>query len=299
MPIAEIELELLEGSPDALYNLALELDKLAPLRIETRSKSALGYALASGQAPAWHKASGARPRPAHHGRGGACARSCAAACSTGAPTRRPPSTAAIPKASISCASAIRRLRSAFSVFGHLIERERAHAPVERGQADHRQLRAGARLGRVQHRAAGADRRRAAGRPDLAAPARGRAGRAAARLRGGARRDRLARLHPLSARAAAAGSRRAAGASTPPSRERTGSTGRSWRSPTRCSPSATARRCKLGRDFAKLSAAERHRRADRAQEAALRLRVLRGPLPQEGHQALPRLAQADAGQRSAI
>ena len=56
MPIAEIELELLEGSPDALYGLALELDKLAPLRIETRSKSALGYALASGQAPAWHKA---------------------------------------------------------------------------------------------------------------------------------------------------------------------------------------------------------------------------------------------------
>src|ERR687891_555392 len=56
MPIAEIELELLEGSPDALYNLALELDKLAPLRIETRSKSTLGYALANGAAPAWYKA---------------------------------------------------------------------------------------------------------------------------------------------------------------------------------------------------------------------------------------------------
>jgi inorganic triphosphatase YgiF len=56
MPIAELELELLEGSPDALYSLALELDKLAPLHIETRSKSALGYALAGGKAAAWHKA---------------------------------------------------------------------------------------------------------------------------------------------------------------------------------------------------------------------------------------------------
>lgn len=56
LPIAEIELELLEGSPAALYRLALELDALAPLRIETRSKSALGYALAGGEAPAWHKA---------------------------------------------------------------------------------------------------------------------------------------------------------------------------------------------------------------------------------------------------
>jgi triphosphatase len=56
MPIAEVELELLEGSPEALYALALELDALAPLRIETRSKSARGYALAAGAPPAWHKA---------------------------------------------------------------------------------------------------------------------------------------------------------------------------------------------------------------------------------------------------
>ena len=56
LPIAELELELLEGSPDALYALALELDALAPLRVETRSKSARGYALAAGAAPAWRKA---------------------------------------------------------------------------------------------------------------------------------------------------------------------------------------------------------------------------------------------------
>jgi triphosphatase len=55
-PIAEIELELLDGSPKALYDLALELDFLTPLRIETRSKSIRGYTLAAGEAPAWHKA---------------------------------------------------------------------------------------------------------------------------------------------------------------------------------------------------------------------------------------------------
>ena len=56
LPIAEVELELLEGSPEALYALALELDALAPLRLETRSKSARGYALAAGAPPAWYKA---------------------------------------------------------------------------------------------------------------------------------------------------------------------------------------------------------------------------------------------------
>ncbi|MGH6899473.1 MAG: inorganic triphosphatase, partial [Geminicoccaceae bacterium] len=60
LPIAELELELLDGSPDALYALALELDALAPLHVETRSKSARGYALATGAPPAWHKAEALR-----------------------------------------------------------------------------------------------------------------------------------------------------------------------------------------------------------------------------------------------
>ena len=55
-PIAEVELELLDGAPEVLYDLALELDALSPLRVETRSKSARGYALATGAKPAWHKA---------------------------------------------------------------------------------------------------------------------------------------------------------------------------------------------------------------------------------------------------
>jgi inorganic triphosphatase YgiF len=47
-PIAEIELELKSGDPAALYGLALRLLEIAPIRIETRSKSERGYRLARG-----------------------------------------------------------------------------------------------------------------------------------------------------------------------------------------------------------------------------------------------------------
>ncbi len=55
-PLSEIELELVEGSPRALYELALSLQDIAPTQLETRSKSARGYALATNRKPAWHKA---------------------------------------------------------------------------------------------------------------------------------------------------------------------------------------------------------------------------------------------------
>jgi inorganic triphosphatase YgiF len=122
LPIAEIELELLEGSPDALYSLALELDKLAPLRIETRSKSALGYALASGQAPAWHKA----PAPAldPHGTVEEAFRQILRSCVQHWCANE---AAALdgrdPEGVHQLRVAIRRLRSAFSTFGHLLERK--------------------------------------------------------------------------------------------------------------------------------------------------------------------------------
>jgi len=52
-PIAEIELELLEGAPSALYNLARSLIDGAPLSLELRSKAARGYALVIGGPPPW------------------------------------------------------------------------------------------------------------------------------------------------------------------------------------------------------------------------------------------------------
>jgi triphosphatase len=47
-PISEVELELKDGDAVALYDLALQLLEVAPLRIETRSKSERGYRLVEG-----------------------------------------------------------------------------------------------------------------------------------------------------------------------------------------------------------------------------------------------------------
>jgi triphosphatase len=47
-PISEIELELRSGDPAALYDVALRLLAVAPLRIEPRSKSERGYRLGDG-----------------------------------------------------------------------------------------------------------------------------------------------------------------------------------------------------------------------------------------------------------
>ena len=54
-PVAELELELLEGEPAALYELALELGREVPLRLETLSKAARGEMLRTGLAPPWRK----------------------------------------------------------------------------------------------------------------------------------------------------------------------------------------------------------------------------------------------------
>ena len=55
-PICEIELELKEGRPDALYDLALTLNKETPLHLETLSKSDRGYAILTEDAIGWSKA---------------------------------------------------------------------------------------------------------------------------------------------------------------------------------------------------------------------------------------------------
>ena len=56
VPLAEIELELREGNAAAIFDLALELSKIAPLRVETRSKWSRGWDLVTGSRPAWCKA---------------------------------------------------------------------------------------------------------------------------------------------------------------------------------------------------------------------------------------------------
>ncbi len=120
LPIAEVELELLEGSPQALYALALELDALVPLRLETRSKSARGYALAAGAPPAWHKAEPpALDADATVDRTmQAIFRNCLQHwCANEAATLDGSDSEGVHQMRV----AIRRLRSAFSLFGRLID----------------------------------------------------------------------------------------------------------------------------------------------------------------------------------
>jgi len=51
-PISEVELELENGASTALYDVALKLLRVAPLRLERRSKAERGYRLASGRGAA-------------------------------------------------------------------------------------------------------------------------------------------------------------------------------------------------------------------------------------------------------
>jgi triphosphatase len=55
-PLCEVELELREGEPGALYELALELLEVVPLRISAVSKADLGLAVLTGEPPAPRKA---------------------------------------------------------------------------------------------------------------------------------------------------------------------------------------------------------------------------------------------------
>lgn len=49
-PISEVELELKSGAPTALYDVALKLLRVAPLRLERRSKAERGYCMATREA---------------------------------------------------------------------------------------------------------------------------------------------------------------------------------------------------------------------------------------------------------
>ena len=136
--------------PTALYDLALELDALSPLQLETRSKSVRGYALArASRRPCtrprrWRSAAAPRVDEAI----GAILRACLQHwCANEAAALDGRDPEGVHQMRV----ALRRLRSAVSVFGRLIAPERAGLARRRGQADHRRTRRRARLGRVPDR----------------------------------------------------------------------------------------------------------------------------------------------------
>lgn len=55
VPAAEVGLELLKGPRQAVYALALELNDIAPLHVERRSKAERAYRLFTGEPPQWQK----------------------------------------------------------------------------------------------------------------------------------------------------------------------------------------------------------------------------------------------------
>lgn len=121
-PVCEVELELKEGDAKALFDMALELAKVAPLRVESRSKAARGYALAAGVADGPVKAEKLTLDPTVTVEGALCriVRSCVnhfaanEACSLKGED---------PEGIHQMRVALRRLRSALSLFRPFVPRD--------------------------------------------------------------------------------------------------------------------------------------------------------------------------------
>lgn len=128
-PISEIELELKSGDPAALYELALTLLATAPLRIDPRSKSERGYALARAET---------HPTAV---RGGAVAldpamtaetvlQSIGRSCLADLLRNEPAALAGEPEGVHQMRVAVRRLRSLLSALKKLLPRDERRAVAE-------------------------------------------------------------------------------------------------------------------------------------------------------------------------
>ncbi len=122
-PVREIELELVDGTPAALYRLALELHALVPLRIETETKAARGYALGAGTRPAARKAGKNEfdDRITVEGALATILRGCLAHWTANLPAAL---DGAEPEGVHQMRVALRRLRSALTMFGPVIAADR-------------------------------------------------------------------------------------------------------------------------------------------------------------------------------
>lgn len=118
-PVAEIELELMAGAPEALYDLAIELHAVEPLRLETRSKAARGFQLVTGEPPRPRKATAVgleRGAPAEEAMA-AILRACFAQALA---NLAPAIDGRDPEGVHQLRVGLRRLRSAFSLFTTLL-----------------------------------------------------------------------------------------------------------------------------------------------------------------------------------
>ena len=121
-PISEVELELKSGAPTALYDVALKLLHVAPLRLERRSKAERGYRLAAHAAPP--KALHAVPIDLHPGVTGAIVlRRVGRACLDHLLSNEPAALAGDAEAIHQMRVAVRRLRAVLSAFAPTLPAE--------------------------------------------------------------------------------------------------------------------------------------------------------------------------------
>lgn len=122
-PISEVELELKSGAPSALYDVALKLLHVAPLRLERRSKAERGYRLAAhgeGTIAAVHAAPiDVHPRLT----GEAILRWLGPACLDHLLSNEPAARAGDPEGIHQMRVAVRRLRAILSAFAPLLPDE--------------------------------------------------------------------------------------------------------------------------------------------------------------------------------
>lgn len=118
-PVCEVELELKSGAPARLFELARQLNKSVPMRLEPASKSARGYCLATGVTPGPKKSETVHLEPGMTVRGAfaAIARTCIVHILANVDCAHEGKE---PEGVHQLRVGIRRLRAAFSVFQNAI-----------------------------------------------------------------------------------------------------------------------------------------------------------------------------------
>ena len=118
-PVSELELELREGPPSALHDLAMAVQSRAPLRLQTASKARRGYVLAAGEGHAGQKvrAHALKPGIAADGALDGIFRACLDHCVA---NQDAVLAGTDPEGVHQFRVALRRLRSAFTVFGAVL-----------------------------------------------------------------------------------------------------------------------------------------------------------------------------------
>ncbi|WP_207480081.1 CYTH and CHAD domain-containing protein [Arenibaculum pallidiluteum] len=123
-PVAELELELKVGRPEALYDLALGIAEAIPVRIETRAKSDRGYDLISPGVPPVVKA-GNLDLPPEATTEEAVERIIRHCLAHMMANERAVVEAGLPEGIHQMRVALRRLRSAVSLFRRMLPRDQA------------------------------------------------------------------------------------------------------------------------------------------------------------------------------